>query len=309
MASIITNRIRTYFGERLKESQALSQYTTARVGGPADGLVEINASRDLAEGYQYLLSENIPCKVIGNGSNLLISDDGYRGIILVNKSSEFHFERFGSEIYFFCETGINLGSLARRAALEGFSGLEWAAGIPGSLGGAIYGNAGAHGSNMQSNLNQVEVLLNGQEKVNWDVDQMDFRYRSSKLKREPGNTIILRASIHGQAASLDVIHTKMDGFTQKRKASQPTGASLGSIFKNPENDYAGRLLEAAGLKGTRIGGVEISQKHANFFINDSKASAADIYNLIRLAQKKVMDQFGIKLETEIEMLGDFKDGE
>jgi UDP-N-acetylmuramate dehydrogenase len=301
--------MKAFLGDRLKENVALSRYTPARIGGPADGLVEISSSGDLVEVYRYLLSEKVPCKIIGGGSNLLISDDGYRGIILLNKSSEFHFERFGSEIYLFCDSGMYLGTLARQAAIQGVSGLEWATGIPGTVGGAAYGNAGAHGSDMQSTLSQVEVLLPGSETTLWSVEQMEYGYRSSRLKREKGQTPIVRVSLCMHQASAESIQAKMDEINQKRKASQPGGSSLGSIFKNPANDYAGRLLEAAGMKGVRIGGVEVSQKHANFFINEAAASAEDYYRLIRLAQKKVMDQFGIELETEIELLGDFKDGE
>ncbi len=309
MSGIITNRIRTFLGNRLKENVALSRYTTSRLGGQADGLVEIGSTVELAEVYQYLLSEGVPCKVLGGGSNLLVSDLGYHGIMLINKSSEFHIERDGSEIYAVCESGVNLGALARKAALENYSGLEWAAGIPGSIGGAVYGNAGAHGSNMQSDLFSIELLLDGTEPVTWTSEDMQYSYRSSRLKRNPGKTLILKATLHGKVASLEEIRARMDEFTQKRKGSQPTGASTGSVFKNPANDFAGRLLESAGLKGTRIGGVEISQKHANFFINDGSATATDYYRLIRLAQKKVFDLTGIMLETEIELLGDFKDGE
>lgn len=309
MISNITNRVKSQFGDRLKENAPLSRYTTARIGGPADGLIEIQTVSELVDAYSFLLAEGIPCKAIGGGSNLLISDEGYRGIILINRTSEYRFERNGSEFYLFGDSGVNFGSLARKAALESFSGLEWAAGIPGSLGGAIYGNAGAHGSDMNATLVEAELLLTDGSTVLWKNADFGYGYRTSKLKRHEFDGFILRAQLKGLYAPLDEIRARMNEFTARRRASQPTGASMGSIFKNPANDHAGRLIEAAGLKGKRIGGVEISTRHANFFINDATGSAADYLALIRLAQKTVQDHFGVTLETEIELLGDFKDGE
>jgi UDP-N-acetylmuramate dehydrogenase len=309
LSGIITKRVKVFFGDRLVQNAPLSRYTTARVGGPADGLVEVHSNKELVETYQFLRVENIPCKVLGGGSNILVSDAGYRGILIINKSSEFHLEKAGTEVVLFSDSGTNFNTLARQAALKGFSGLEWAAGIPGTLGGAVYGNAGAHGSDMQSSLIGVELFTYPDGIVYWDCVQMEYGYRTSRLKKDAGDVIILKANLKGIVCTKDEIRFKMDTYTQERKQSQPTGASLGSIFKNPESDFAGRLLESAGLKGNRIGGAEISSKHANFFINDENATAQDIYRLIRLAQNKVFDQFGIRLETEIELLGHFKDGE
>ena len=309
MTSIITSRVKSQFGDRLQENAPLSRYTTARIGGPADGLVEIHSVSELVDAYSFVVAQGIPCKAIGGGSNLLVSDDGYRGIILLNRTSEYRFERNGSEFCLFADSGVNFGSLARKAALESYSGLEWAAGIPGSLGGAVYGNAGAHGLDMNVNLVEAELLLADGSTAVWQTADFAYGYRSSRLKRHESEGFILRAALKGVFAPLDEIRARMNEFTTRRRASQPTGASMGSIFKNPANDYAGRLIEAAGLKGQRIGGVEISTRHGNFFINDASGSAADYLALIRLAQKKVLDLYGVQLETEIELLGTFKDGE
>lgn len=309
MTSIITSRVKSQFGDRLQQNAPLSRYTTARIGGPADGLIEIHSVPELVEASAFLTAQGIPCKAIGGGSNLLIGDNGYRGIILINRTSDFRFERNGSEFVLFCDSGVNFGSLARKGALEGFSGLEWAAGIPGSLGGAAYGNAGAHGSDLNAMLVDAELLLADGSTVRWQTTDFGYGYRTSRLKRHEADGFILRATLKGAYAPLDEIRARMNEFTARRRASQPTGASMGSIFKNPANDHAGRLIEAAGLKGKRIGGVEISTRHANFFINDASGTASDYLALIRLAQKTVMDQFGVHLETEIELLGDFKDGD
>lgn len=308
MASIITDRLVSHFGERLQQQVSLGRYTSARVGGKADGLVEVKSAQELAETMGFLWSLQIPCKVLGGGSNLLISDDGFHGIAVINKSSEFRVEKSESEVIVFAESGVNFGKLARQVSLEGLAGLEWAAGIPGTVGGAVYGNAGAHGMDMATSLEEGEILFPDGRLNEWSADEMEYTYRSSRLKTEISQAVVLSAGLFVHADEPQEIKARLDEYLEKRKTSQPTGASLGSIFKNPEGDFAGRLIEAAGLKGTRIGGAEISQKHANFFLNDEYAHAQDIYDLIRLAQKKVLDQFGIELETEIELLGRFKDG-
>jgi UDP-N-acetylmuramate dehydrogenase len=309
LVSSITASIRTMLGDQLKENQSLSRYSTARLGGIADGLLEITQLEILKSVYTQLYSTGFPTKLIGGGSNILISDEGYRGVILVNRCSAFQVSGSGSQVLVSCESGVNLGSLARKLALEGISGLEWAAGIPGSLGGAAYGNAGAHGSTMQNCIQSVELLSPDGKTSILPVDQMEYGYRTSHLKSAATGMVIMRVTFHLTNASVEEIHAKMDEFAQKRKVSQPTGACLGSIFKNPEHDYAGRLLEEAGLKGTQIGGVRVSDKHANFFINDPSATASDYYRLIKFAQQQVFDHSGILLEPEIEFLGEFSTGE
>ncbi len=309
MTSIINSRIRTHFGNHLMEQVSLRSYTTARVGGPADGLLEVKTEKELAETVLFLWAENIPMKVIGFGSNLLVSDYGYRGIIVINRSYDFSIDDGGKTAVVQSSSGINFSRIAREVSLAGWTGLEWASGIPGSIGGAVYGNAGAHGSDMTSNLVEAELLHPSMGITRWDMDQFGYGYRTSEIKRSEKPAIIVHTTLAVKKAEEHEIIHKLDEFTAKRKSNQPTGASLGSIFKNPVGDYAGRLIEAAGLKGRKIGGAEISSKHANFFINSEKARAADIYQLICMAQREVEQKFGITLETEIELLGSFKDGE
>lgn len=302
------DQLEKYFGKRLQRDVPLGRYTTARVGGNAEGLVEIKSAYDLADAVLFLWQERIPCKVIGGGSNVLISDEGYNGIVILNKATQTNLDLNEISAVVYAESGANLGSLARRVSLDGYTGLEWAAGIPGTVGGATYGNAGAHGADMSTNLDEVEILLPDGRLAHWTTNEMQYAYRSSILKREFTSAVILSVGLKLDRGDRDEIKVRLEEYTAARKKSQPTGASLGSIFKNPPGDYAGRLIEAAGLKGSRVGGVEISRKHANFFINDQNATAQNLFDLIRLAQKTVWEKFGVSLETEIELLGSFKDG-
>jgi UDP-N-acetylmuramate dehydrogenase len=212
-----------------------------------------------------------------------------------------------------CESGANLGLVARQAAARGLAGLEWAAGIPGTVGGAVFGNAGAYGGDLAGNLRVAEILHHGfwgtqnapQREV-CAVEQLAFEYRSSIFKRqprEPGRAVILAAVLKLAVSTPEAVQARIDSQNEHRRRTQPPGASMGSMFKNPAGDFAGRLIEAAGLKGARMGTAEISPLHANFFINHGGASAADIYALIRLAQETVAQKTGVNLELEIELVG------
>jgi UDP-N-acetylmuramate dehydrogenase len=185
--------------------------------------------------------------------------------------------------------------------------MEWAVSIPGTIGGAVYGNAGAYGADMAQNLVLVEILHRKNGKETWPVEQMDFSYRSSKLKREHPPAVILATRLRLGHSTSAAVQAKMAEYNAQRRRTQPFGASMGSMFKNPAGDYAGHLIEAAGLKGKRIGNVEISDIHANFFINLGQAHASDFYQLILLAQKTVEDKFGVTLALEIELVGDWED--
>jgi UDP-N-acetylmuramate dehydrogenase len=195
--------------------------------------------------------------------------------------------------------------LARR----GLSGFEWAVGVPGTIGGAIVNNAGALGSSIADNLVRAELLIPEGERQWLPVNWFEYEYRSSRLKRlgagSPGHFVVLQAELVFSRKSPVEIQNQMLAYNEKRKATQPSGASIGSMFKNPPNDYAGRLIEAAGLKGTRIGNAQISPVHANFFINLGQATAADFVSLIELAREKVKERFNVELELEIQRIGDW----
>jgi len=306
--------LRDAFGERLQADIPLKRYTAARIGGNADAMITANSSEELAETAKLLWNLEIPFIILGSGSNVLISDAGVRQVVVLNRAKQVRFSTHTQSPTVWVESGANLGALARRAVAKGLTGLEWAAGIPGTAGGAIVGNAGAHGSDMSGNLVMAEILhLNridhaghhGILQEKWTVEQFEYAYRSSIIKRQPGRVVVLSAELKLAASTPELVQEKMEEYKTMRHNSQPSGASLGSIFKNPAGDHAGRLIEAAGLKGTVIGKVEISRKHANFFISYDSALASDYMALISLAQQKVMEKFGVRLEPEIEILGDW----
>ena len=297
--------LRTAFGDRLQEKVSLAHYTTARTGGPADALLPVHTLDELVKAAQTLWELDTPFIVLGSGSNLLVSDAGVRAVVLLNQARNTRINARNTPPNVYAESGCNLGGLARQAALRGLSGLEWAATIPGTVGGAVYGNAGAHGADMKNNLILAEILHRNRGKETWTCDRMGYQYRSSVLKREPGQAVILSATMQLMPSTPEEVKAKMEAYTGYRRRTQPPGATMGSMFKNPDGDYAGRLIEAAGLKGERIGEAEISTVHANFFINRGHATASDIWQLIRKAQMAVAEKFGIQLELEIELLGDF----
>ena len=305
-APLPIKKLRDLFGSRLQENVKLSNYTTAHAGGVADALLIAQDMHELEDAVQLLWQHNLCFQILGSGSNVLISDLGMREVIIINRARNIKVDAQHTPPSVWAESGANFGAIARQVALRGLSGLEWANSIPGTIGGAVYGNAGAHGSDMQHDLILAEILHRTHGKQVWTCEQMEFSYRSSILKRNPGQAVILAARLRLQASTPEEVKNQMDSFRERRKATQPTGASLGSMFKNPPGDYAGRLIEAAGLKGARIGGAHVSNMHANFFLNDKEATAQDIYQLIQLVQSTVEEKFGIKLELEVELLGEWK---
>lgn len=296
-------RLQAAFPDRLQFDVPLARYTAALIGGPADAFLIIQTADELAEAVEILWAEETLFTILGGGSNVLVSDAGVRGVVLLNRAKKVHFDQESNTVW--AESGVNFGALARQAATKSLSGLEWAAGIPGTVGGAVFGNAGAHDSDMAHNLIEAEVLDRRAGRANWSVEKMQFAYRNSVLKANPGRAMILSALLQLAPGTPEAIHARMDTFLAHRHRTQPPGASMGSMFKNPPGDYAGRLIDAAGLKGTRIGGVEISPLHGNFFITTGSCTAADVYALIQLAQRTVIEKFGVQLALEIELIGEW----
>ncbi len=301
LASADIRPLSELFVGRVQENVPLSRLTTARAGGRADWFLEVKSSDEIIQAARCLWEYQLPFRILGGGSNILISDAGIREIVLYNRARRVGFK----DETVWAESGANFGLLARQAAQRGLAGLEWAAGIPGSLGGAVAGNAGAHGGDISGNLLLADILQQNLHEE-WPVERFEYQYRSSILKRrQSGQTIILAATLKLERSTPEAVQSKIEEFVAYRRRTQPPGASMGSMFKNPPGDYAGRLIEAAGLKGSRIGDAEISSLHANFFVNRGKATAADIYQLIELAREKVAEQSGIELELEIELLGEW----
>jgi UDP-N-acetylmuramate dehydrogenase len=293
------------YGDRVKANIPLAPYTSARIGGPADLLIMANNADELAEIMLTVWKAKADYFLLGGGSNVLISDQGLRGITILNHAKAVRIESKDPPKVW-AESGVVFSNLANRCSSKGFSGLEWATSIPGTIGGAVYGNAGAFGGDMAGSLIQAEVLTESRREQ-WPAEKMGYGYRTSIFKRREIKAVILSAELSLKNATKDELPVKIEGFSERRKTTQPPGASMGSMFKNPPGDFAGRLIEAAGLKGTRIGNAEISPLHGNFFINHGKTNAEDIRALIELARKSVMDKFGIELELEIELVGEWKD--
>ena len=307
--------LRQHFGDRLQVNAPLARLTSARVGGPAEALLEAESAAELAEMTTFMWQNGIDYLVLGGGSNILVSDRGFAGVVLLNHARSVRFEDDLDQPVVWAESGANFGALARQACSRGLSGLEWAVGIPGTVGGAVVGNAGAHGADMSVNLILADILqrnsLTSSQgriepiKETWPVEKMEFQYRSSILKRQPETGVVLSAQLKLERSTPEAAQARANSFTEHRRRTQPPGATMGSMFKNPSGDFAGRLIEAAGLKGMQVGDAEISLLHANFFVNRGQAAAQDIYELIKLARQTVEARFGVRLELEIELVGEW----
>jgi UDP-N-acetylmuramate dehydrogenase len=290
-------------GDKVKENVLLAPYTSARIGGPADIFITADTAAELGRIVKLLWKQELPFTLLGGGSNVLVSDKGVRGVVILNRAKKATFHA-GEQPTVTAESGVVFSNLANRCASKGFAGLEWAATVPGTIGGAVYGNAGAFGGDMTHNLISAELLTeNGKEK--FTVEQMAYGYRTSVLKRGELKAIVLSAELALKNSTREEVTVKIQQFSAHRKATQPPGASMGSMFKNPPGDYAGRLIESAGLKGARIGNAEISPLHGNFFINHANTKAEDIRALIQLVQKTVKEKLDVELELEVELIGEW----
>ena len=300
------SELRATFGDRMQENAPLSGYTAARTGGPADVLVFVRTADELAEAAGKLWEREIPFLLLGGGSNVLVSDQGVRGVVIINRARLLKFNSQVESPSVWAESGVTPNDIAQRAARLGLAGFEWAASIPGSLGGAVYGNAGAFGGDIAGNLISVEVFHRQHGRQTWPVKQMEYGYRTSLLKRSHPPVILLSAELALSHGDRETIQARMEQFASQRHISQPPGASMGSMFKNPPGDTAGRLIDAAGLKGKSIGNATISSQHANFFINTGHTKSSELRALIDLAQQAVLEKFGIQLELEVECVGEWE---
>lgn len=307
-----SNTLKSFFGSKLKMDEMMGRYSVMQVGGPADYLVIIRDVRDLEESVRFLWEQEIPFILLGGGSNTLISDAGIREVVVINKAKEVKLlENDPDTIRLWAESGASFGKLSRRTASKGWTGLEWSAGIPGTVGGAVVNNAGAFGSNVAENLEVAEILHPVGDKIQrseWSVDQLAYDYRTSVIKTGGNPAVVLSATFRLQQSTPAEVKGRIASISKKRQGSQPQGASLGSMFKNPPGDYSGRLIEEAGLKGSRVGDAEVSLVHGNFFLNRGNASAEDIAALIERVRETVKGKFGVDLELEIQLIGDWDQG-
>lgn len=299
--------LRSEFGSGLQENIRMSNFTTMNVGGPADALLIAHSADQLANIVAKLWQMELPVRVLGGGSNLLISDKGIRGLVVINHAHNIKINTRGKPMTIWAESGAQMINLGKMLTVRGLCGMEWAATIPGTVGGAVYGNAGAFGKETCRHLIKADVLHRQSGRSDWTCEQLEYSYRASKLKRDAEEAIILSALFEVQSGDTQQIKSEVDKFRKRRLKTQPPGASMGSIFRNPPDDKAGRLIEAAGLKSKKIGGAIISPKHANFIINEGGAKAQDVLDLLVLARQSVEEKFNIKLIPEVEVVGEWGD--
>ena len=288
--------------ERVRVREPMRGHTTFRIGGPADYFISPDTAEQLQEVLKICRETETPWFILGNGSNLLVSDQGYRGAVIQIYKNFQKIEVQGEELQ--AQAGALLSAIAARALAEELTGMEFASGIPGTLGGAVVMNAGAYGGEMKSILKDALLLKPDGELCRLSAEELELGYRTSRVKRE--GMIVLEAALRLQKGSRDTIRARMEELKNQRCSKQPLEyPSAGSTFKRPEGYFAGKLIMDAGLRGFSVGGAQVSEKHCGFVINRGDATAADVQALIREIQERVWDQFQVKLEPEIRFLGDF----
>lgn len=289
-------------GENVRRQEPMSLHTTFRIGGPADLFVTPGSIQAVADSIRICKETQTPCAVIGNGSNLLVSDTGYRGVIIQIGRNLNQVSVNGEEIR--AQAGAMLSVIAKTALSESLTGFEFASGIPGTLGGAAVMNAGAYGGEMKDVLTEVTVLTREGEIRTIPAEKLEMRYRTSLAAKN--GWIILEAVLKFQKGDAEAIRGRMEELKMQRVTKQPLDLpSAGSTFKRPEGYFAGKLIMDAGLRGFTVGGAQISEKHCGFVVNKGGATAEDVRNLICAVQKKVQEDAGVKLEPEVKFLGEF----
>lgn len=289
-------------------------YSTFRVGGPADYLVRAGTAAEIALAYRWANEQRVPVTIFGGGSNLLVSDKGIRGLVICVRRPGKDAEG-GLEILTEDDESVIVRVPAfapsnwfgRTAAERGWAGMAWLVGLPGNVGGAIVNNAGAHGGEMKDHLVSLRMVDTAGNLIQQERDWLQPAYRYTRLKHapRPRELVVVDGTFRFSRGDAAALKAEADEYGAYRDRSQPTGACAGSIFKNPEGDYSGALVERCGLKGTRVGGAVVSEKHANFIVNDANATAADIVNLMTVVREAVQRGTGILLEPEIERIGDW----
>ncbi|HLO04138.1 MAG TPA: UDP-N-acetylmuramate dehydrogenase [Symbiobacteriaceae bacterium] len=301
--SPIAAKLRTIISDpgRIRPDEPLHSYTTFRIGGPADWLVEVTSGEELAGLLQLAKEESLPVHVLGNGSNLLVSDTGVRGFVIILAGEFNRYELTGQTLR--AGGGYNLPKLANRIAKLGLGGLEFACAIPGTVGAGLVINAGAHGGELKDVVSETTVVwLDGRKEV-LPVDRIGLRYRSSDL--QGAGAIVTEVVMQLRTAVQEELMAHMKAHLERRRQTQPLNLpNAGSVFMNPPGDFAGRLIEQAGLKGLTVGGAQVSEKHANFVVNLGNATAKDVLLLMDRVRAEVDARFGVRLQPEVKIWGD-----
>lgn len=288
--------------ERVRLSEPMKKHTTFRIGGEADYFVMPRTKEEVKQTVAVCREEQAPYSIVGNGSNLLVSDAGYRGVVIQIFKEMSRAEAEGTRIR--AQAGASLAKIAGIALEAGLCGFEFAAGIPGTLGGACVMNAGAYGGEMKDVLVNVTVLDEEGRIITIDKEHLELGYRTSVIAKK--GYVVLEAELELQEGNREEIRALMDELKDKRTSKQPLEyPSAGSTFKRPEGYFAGKLIQEAGLRGFRVGDAMVSEKHCGFVINAGEASAAEVDSLMKQVSERVQAQFGVTLEPEVKRLGDF----
>jgi UDP-N-acetylmuramate dehydrogenase len=299
----------------VKTDEPLARHTTFGIGGPADVFVSVRNATELAAAVVAAREAGAAVFVLGSGSNILVGDGGIRGVVIDNQAkahtiAPVHDDEVGSDttderFVVSAESGASFAALARSLAKQGYGGLEWAAGIPGTLGGAVVYNAGAYDGCLADVLIAATILDGDGATRRLPLPELRMAYRTSAILRgEYGDAVVLSVELVVTRGDASELTRRVAEFDARRLSAQPRGRNSGSTFKNPPGDQAWRLIDAAGMRGMRIGDARVSEKHSNFFENLGAARAADVAALMREAQRRVKEQFGIELENEVRMVGE-----
>lgn len=320
----IDTREASAFGVDIQSNVSLAPYTTMKVGGPAQYLATVNSSDQLIKLVRWARRVELPYFLLGGGSNMLISDEGILGLVIHNRTRQVRVDQprccdypRDERPYLVAESGALMAGLARQSVREALTGLEWAVSVPGTVGGAVVGNAGAHGGEIKDTLEYALLIDSAGDIAEYQQNEFAYAYRVSSLKKQVAlragfNAVVLSANFRLSPGDETEIRARAEQFLQHRRRTQPVEPSLGSTFVNPPGDHAGRLIEQAGLKGVRIGGVEVSTLHANFIINPGgvgkgpeRATAQDVVRLIKHIQETVEARTGVHLTPEVQFIGEW----
>lgn len=311
-------------GVAIRQQVSLAGLTTMKVGGPAQYFATVNTVEQMLKLVRWARQRDLPYFILGGGSNILISDAGIRGLVIYNRCRQVRIYQpalrcmgpVDERPYLFAESGAAMAGAARTSVHAGLTGLEWAVSVPGTVGGAVVGNAGAHGGEVKDTLENALLLDEQGEVTEIGVAEMDYAYRDSILKRRQPlqagfKAVVLSANFRLTPGPRAEISARAEQFLSHRRRTQPVEPSLGSTFVNPPGDFAGRLIEAVGLKEASGGGAQVSRLHANFIINPGgvgSATATDVLNLIKQVQSVVYEETGVQLTPEVQLVGEWECG-
>jgi UDP-N-acetylmuramate dehydrogenase len=303
--------LRARLGPDARAGEPLLRHTSYRIGGPADVFLAARSVEALTTAISAAAERGIPWRIIGSASNLLVSDDGVEGLVVkpMIRGMRLAPAPDGVEVLIHAEAACMLAAVARKAVLHGLAGLEWAASVPGTVGAAVVNNSGAFGSSVSACLVSAHLFLPGEGIRLVTPLDLGYEYRGSHLKQGPWRGVVVEACLRTWRSDAAPLRERLHQVEQLRRTTQPLGPSVGSVFRNPPDHYAGALIEAAGLKGKQLGGAQISTLHANFILNVARATARDVYRLIREVQETVWQRDHVWLMPEIELVGRWADSD